>query len=105
MIALTLSDAKNIAIAVAAVFAVGSVASAWIMKTILQKVAVAAVLAALAFAVWTQRTSLQDCADKVKNAYELDGVNPTLIDTDCSFFGVTITISDPRNNDEPDASE
>ncbi|MFT6289758.1 MAG: Na+-translocating ferredoxin:NAD+ oxidoreductase RnfA subunit [Ilumatobacter sp.] len=105
MIALTLSDAKNIAIAVAAVFAVGSVASAWIMKTILQKVAVAAVLAVLAFAVWTQRTSLQDCADKVKNAYELDGVNPTLIDTDCSFFGVTITISDPRNNDEPDASE
>ncbi|MFT6390947.1 MAG: Na+-translocating ferredoxin:NAD+ oxidoreductase RnfA subunit, partial [Ilumatobacter sp.] len=92
MIALTLSDAKNIAIAVAAVFAVGSVASAWIMKTILQKVAVAAVLAVLAFAVWTQRTSLQDCADKVKNAYELDGVNPTLIDTDCSFFGVTITI-------------
>lgn len=105
MIALTLSDAKNIAIALATVFAVGSIASAWIMKTILQKVAVAALLATLAFAVWTQRTSLQDCADKVKNAYELDGINPSLVDTDCSFFGTTITISDPRNDDDPDVSE
>lgn len=104
MIALSLSDAKNIGIAVAAVFAVGSLASAWIMKTIIQKVAVAAVLAVLAFAVWTQRTSLQDCADKVINNYELDGVNPTLVDTDCSFFGTTVTISDPRG-DEPDVSE
>jgi Na+-translocating ferredoxin:NAD+ oxidoreductase RnfA subunit len=105
MIALTLSDAKNIGIALVAVFAIGSVASVWIVQSILQKVGVAAVLAVLAFAVWTQRTSLQDCADKVTNAYELDGINPTLIDTDCSFFGMTITISDPRNGNDADVSE
>ena len=100
MLAITLDEAKNISIGLVAVFAIGAVASAWIMKTIMQKVAVAAVLGVLAFAVWTQRQSLQDCADKVKDAYEFDGVNTTIIDTDCSFFGTTITISDPRN-DEP----
>lgn len=108
MLAITLSEAKNIAIGLVVVFLLGAVASAWIMKTIMQKVAVAAVLALLAFAVWTQRTSLQDCADKVKDAYEFDGVSPTIIDTDCSFFGTTITISDPRDDqadDTPDESE
>ena len=100
MLAITLAEAKNIAIGLIVVFAVGSIAAAWIMKTIMQKLAVAAVLAVLAFAVWSQRTSLQDCADKVKDAYEFDGINPQIIDTDCSFFGTTITISDPRNDDD-----
>jgi hypothetical protein len=102
VIALSLDAAKNIAIAVAVVFAIGSVAAAWVMKTIIQKVVTALVLAVLAFAVWTQRTSLQDCADKVKDAYERDGTSVSFIDTDCSFFGTTITISDPRAGDRPD---
>ncbi len=100
VLALTLEEAKNIAIGLAGVFVVGSVAAAWIMKTIIQKVAVAAVLALLAFAVWSQRSLLQDCADKVKNAYELESGDPRLVDTDCSFFGTTITISDPRPDTE-----
>lgn len=86
-----------------ALFLVGSVASAWIMKTIIQKVAVAAVLALLAFAVFTQRTALQDCADKVRDVYALrdEAVDPGVpLDTDCSFFGTTITIPDPRGSDE-----
>ena len=66
--------------------------------------AVAADFAVLAFAVWTQRQSLQDCADKVKDAYEFDGVNTTILDTDCSFFGTTITISDPRSDPPGDAA-
>ena len=113
MLAITLSEARNIAIGLVVVFVVGAIASFWIMKTIMQKVAVVLVLGVLAFAVWTQRTSLQDCADKVLDAYEFDGVSPTIIDTDCSFFGTTITISDPRNDpddppvppDVPDTSE
>lgn len=105
MLAITLDEAKNIAIGLVAVFGIGAVAAAWIMKTIVQKVAVAAVLAILAFAVWTQRQSLQDCADKVKDAYEFDGVNTTIIDTDCSFFGTTITISDPRKDDPEPAGD
>lgn len=101
VLALTLDSAKNIAIGLAAVFAIGSIGAAWIMKTIVQKVAMALVLAVLAFAVWSQRTSLQDCADKVQDAYERNGTTVSLSDTDCSFFGATITISDPRSNDQP----
>lgn len=66
---------------------------------------VAVVFGVLAFAVWTQRSSLQDCADKVIDAYEFDGRNPTIIDTECSFFGTTITISDPRTPPTDNAPE
>ncbi len=103
VLAITLSEAKNIGIGLVGLFLVGSVASAWIMKTIIQKVAVAAVLALLAFAVFTQRTSLQDCADKVKDVYELrdEAIDPDgPIDIDCSFFGTTISIPDPRTTDD-----
>ena len=71
MLGLTLDDAKTIAIVAATALAVGAVISFWIMKSIVQKLAVAAVLALLAFAVWTQRVSLQDCADKVQDNFEL----------------------------------
>lgn len=101
VLALTLDSAKNIAIGLAAVFAIGSIGAAWIMKTIVQKVATALVLAILAFAVWSQRTSLQDCADKVQDAFERSGTTVSLGDTDCSFFGTTITISDPRSGIDP----
>ena len=96
MLALTLDEAKTIAIVVATVLAVGAVVSFWIMKSILQKLAVAALLALLAFAVWSQRVSLQDCADKVQDNFALVDTDVVVTDTDCSFFGVTVTISDPR---------
>jgi len=109
VLAITLSEAKNIGIGLVVLFLVGSVASAWIMKTIIQKVAVAAVLVLLAFAVFTQRTSLQDCADNVKAFYELreDSADPDFaLGAECSFFGTTITIPDPRNNtDDTNDSE
>ncbi len=98
MLAITLDTAKNVAIAMAAVFLVGAVLAAWLMKTIIQKVATALVLAILAFAVWSQRTSLQECADKVQDAYSREGSSVTFIDTECTFFGATITISDPRDD-------
>ncbi|MEL6891187.1 MAG: hypothetical protein AAFP84_06305 [Actinomycetota bacterium] len=103
MFGLSLDAAKNIAIVVVVVFVLGGVAAAWVMKTIVQKLVVAGLLAVLAFAVWSQRTSLQDCADKVKQNIALDGTNPTFLDTDCSFFGTTVTISDPRTPDGDDA--
>lgn len=98
MLALTLDDAKIIAIVVAALFVVGAVLSFWVMKTIVSKLLVAGLLVLLAFAVWTQRTSLQDCADKVQGNFERVGTEVTVADTDCSFFGATITISDPRGD-------
>ncbi|MGB3733602.1 MAG: hypothetical protein WA964_01500 [Ilumatobacter sp.] len=103
MLAITLSEAKNIGIGLVALLLVGSAVSAWLMKTIIQKVAVAAVLALLAFAVFTQRTSLQDCADNVKAFYELREESPdpdATLGAECSFFGTTITIPDPRGETE-----
>jgi hypothetical protein len=41
--------------------------------------------------------SLQDCADKVQDNFELAGADVVVTDTECSFFGVTVTISDPRS--------
>lgn len=96
--AITLSEARTIAIGLVVVFGVGAVLALWIVKSIFQKLLVVAVLGLFGFAVWTQRASLQDCADKVMDAYAFDGVNTTVIDTDCSFFGTTITISDPRES-------
>ena len=97
MLALSLDAAKNAAIVVVIIFLVGSIGAAWIMKTIMQKVATAFVLLLLAFAVYTQRTSLQDCADKVKGNFAREGTSVTVTDTDCSFFGTTITVKDPRD--------
>lgn len=96
MLGLTLDNAKTIAIVAATALAVGAVVSFWIMKSIVQKLAVAALLGVLAFAVWTQRVSLQDCADKVQDNFELAGTDIVVTDTECSFFGLTVTISDPR---------
>lgn len=103
MLAISLSEAKNIGIGLVALFLLGSVVAAWLMKTIIQKLAVAVVLAVFAFAVFTQRASLQDCADKVKDVYLLQDqtVDPgfAIVDNDCSFFGTTISIPDPNTTD------
>ena len=98
MVALSLDAAKSIAVVVAIIFVGGAVASFWVMKTIIQKLAVMGVLALLAFAVWSQRTSLQDCADKVRDNFELVGTDVALADSDCSFFGFDVTVSDPRSD-------
>lgn len=95
MLALTLDNAETIAIVAATALAVGAVVSFWVMKSIAQKLAVAALLGLLAYAVWTQRVSLQDCADKVQDNFELAASDLIITDTDCSFFGFTVTISDP----------
>jgi hypothetical protein len=55
----------------------------------------------LAFAVWSQRVSLQDCADKVQDNFDLVGADVNVTDTECSFFGFTVTISDPRPDPSP----
>jgi uncharacterized membrane protein YfcA len=99
MFGLTLDDAKTIAIVAATALAVGAIVSFWVMKSIVQKLVAAVLLALLAFAVWTQRVSLQDCADKVQDSFERAGTEVTVADTECSFFGVTVNISDPRSDD------
>ena len=96
MFAITFDDAKTIAAVAATILVVGAILAFWLLKTIIQKVAVAVLLGLLAFAVWSQRTALVDCADKVEASYERVGTSVTIDDTECSFFGMSVTISDPR---------
>ena len=67
------------------------------------------VLLLLAFSVYSQRTSLQDCADKVKGNFAREGTSVTVTDTECSFFGTTVTVKDPRtgtdSTDSTDSTE
>jgi membrane protein implicated in regulation of membrane protease activity len=86
VLALTLEQAKTSAILIAVALLVLAVGAAWLMKTVAQKVALAVILGLLALLVWTQRSSLDECADKVREG-------GTSGDTTCSFFGRDINIS------------
>lgn len=97
VLAVTLDQATTIAAAAAAVLVVLAVVAFWVMKTMVQKILVASLLGLLAFAVWSQRTALQDCADKVQDNFDQAGTAVTFLDTECSFFGVNVTIADPRS--------
>lgn len=95
--AISLEQASTIAIVATTALVVGAVLSFWVMKSVVQKLIAAVLLGLLAFAVWTQRSALQDCADKVEANYQRTGADVTVIDTECSFFGASITIADPRS--------
>ncbi len=86
MVALTLGQAKTIGIVVVVALVVLALVSAWVMKEVGQKVALVVILGLLALLVWTQRSSLDECADKVREG----GVRG---DTTCSFLGRDIDIS------------
>lgn len=91
MLALSLGQAKTIAIVIVVVLIAMAIGSAWLMKTIAQKTAMAVIMALLALLVWSQRSSLDECADKVREG----GV---LGDKTCSFFGRDISISTNRSS-------
>lgn len=86
MSALTLDTVKNAALIGAAVFVVGSVVAAVLLRTIAQKLAVAAIFALVALLLWTQRASLESCAELVRDA----AGSPEA--TTCTFFGRDVEI-------------
>lgn len=86
MLALTLGEAKTLAIVVVVVLIVLAIGVAWAMKEVTQKIALIVILGLLALLVWTQRSALDECADKVREG----GVRG---DTTCSFFGTDVRIS------------
>ena len=94
VLALTLGQAKTIAVVAALVLLGLAVVSAWLMRTVAQKAAVAVILGLLAVVVWSQRTALQECADKVRAEASAD---ISQVDTTCSFLGRDVTISTARD--------
>jgi hypothetical protein len=91
VLALTLNQAKGAALVVVILLVLGAVASAWLMKTLVQKVVVALILVLVALLVWTQRASLDECADKVRTV----GFRG---ETTCTFLGNDINISAPKSS-------
>ena len=88
MVALTLQSAKNIAILVVLAFVALTMLSAVVVKKVTTKLLMMLVLAGMALLVWSQRSSLQSCADRVKDR----GVTVAQGDITCSFFGKDVTV-------------
>lgn len=88
MLALTYASAKNIAIFVVVGLVLVSLLMAKVIAGASRKALTLLIFACLAFAVWSQRQSLQTCADDVQEVQ--DGRDAT-----CSFFGQEITIQSP----------
>jgi protein-S-isoprenylcysteine O-methyltransferase Ste14 len=88
MLALSLGQAKTIAIVVVIAFVVLGLVAAWLMKTIVQKVVALVVLLGLAGVMWFQRDSLQDCADQARARADARDISGELT---CSFLGQDVT--------------
>jgi protein-S-isoprenylcysteine O-methyltransferase Ste14 len=88
MLALSLGQAKTIAIVVMVAFIVLGLLSAWLLKTIVQKVVVLVVLLAFAGVMWFQRDALQDCADQARARADARDFTGELT---CSFLGRDVT--------------
>lgn len=91
MTAMTLETAKNIGIALAVGLVAFMVIMALVIKNVTAKVVTVLLIGGLAFGVWTQRSSLQDCASKVKARGALGDTS----DVTCSFMGSDIEVSVP----------
>ena len=88
MTAMTLESAKNIGIAVSVGLVALMIVLAIVVKNVTAKLICILLIGGLAFGVWTQRSSLQDCADKVKAR----GVLGDTTDVTCTFLGSDINI-------------
>jgi hypothetical protein len=91
MTALTVDSAKNLAIAVAVALVALMIVLAWVIKSVTTKIISVVIVGGLAFGVWTQRTSLQDCAKKVRDR----GVVGATTEVTCSFMGSDIKVPPP----------
>lgn len=88
--ALDLPTTENVSLLTAVSLLAVAALCAWLIKKIVAKTLTVVVIVGLAVVIWTQRTSLQDCADTVR-----DNVRAGSIDnTTCTFFGQDVTVKD-----------
>jgi hypothetical protein len=91
MTAMTLESAKNIGVVVALALIVLMLLMSWLIKSVGTKLICVLIVGGLAFGVWTQRSSLQDCAKKVEDRGVVGDPTPST----CSFLGADIKIPVP----------
>lgn len=91
LVGLSLEEVRNVAIVVVAGAAVLAVLVAWVVKAVASKLLSLLLVGVLAAVVWTQRTSVQDCADRVGTTLADGAVD----DTTCTFFGREVSVTAP----------
>jgi hypothetical protein len=64
---------------------------AFVIKNVTTKLLSVVIIGGLAFGVWTQRSSLQNCADKLRARVAAGDAS----DVTCSFIGSDINITRP----------
>jgi hypothetical protein len=89
MTALSLESAKTLAIVIVVAFVAFAVISAWVIKNVTMKIISILLLVGLGLGVWTQRSNLQDCADKAK-AKVAAGIDKGSVT--CTFFGSEVSV-------------
>lgn len=83
---LNFETAKTIALIAVVAFLILSVTAAILLKSIAQKLAVAAILGLLALLVWTQRSALETCAELVRESVTAEA------GATCTFFGQDVNL-------------
>jgi hypothetical protein len=89
VLALTTDSIRSSALVIAIVLVVVGLLMAVVVQKVIVKVVGLVVMAGLALLVWNQRSSIQNCADKIKGqVLSSKGVTKT----QCSFFGVKVDV-------------
>lgn len=86
MVAISFETARTIGVIVIGVFVVGAIAAGILMKTIAQKLAMVSIFGLLALLAWSQRSSLEDCAQVIRD-HQIAG------EATCRFFGRDVSVT------------
>ena len=78
----------NVAVALVIGFVALALVAASAVKNVTYKIVSVLFMAGLSLGVWTQRSNLQDCAQRVKNEQQIGQLGPTR----CEFFGGTVNV-------------
>jgi hypothetical protein len=89
LFALTTDSAKSTALIGLVVVVVLAVVAALVIKAIVTKVLSLVVAAIMSFGLYSQRSSIQDCANKVKKEALTFG---TAAKAECTFLGVKVKV-------------
>lgn len=88
VLAVTTDDVKAIAVVVLVVVVVAGIVTALVVRAVVAKLIALAVMLVLAGLVWSQRSSIADCADRAQRSA---GASTT-----CSFFGWSVELPTDR---------
>jgi galactitol-specific phosphotransferase system IIC component len=98
VLALTADSVLPLSGAVAIALLVAGLVVAFVVKAVVMKVIGLALTVVMALLIWSQRTELKDCADKVGAGIEAVG---TEVDETCRFFGRDVRVKLPGEPDPP----